>query len=122
MPIVPNVPIVPSWGEPQRATLVFAGTAALLVWFVAPDAVWLDAGELTASLFSAGVSHPTGFPLYHPPGKLATFLPMGGVAFRANLLSALLGAATLAAQVCPMNWRKLVARTRAMLCSPMTSL
>src|SRR3990172_3473169 len=43
-----------------------------------------------------GISHPTGYPTYVLVAWLAELLPLGSVAFRANLLSAVLVAATLA--------------------------
>lgn len=84
-------------GDAAAAVGLGGAVAVLLVPFVAPDVWWRDAGELAASFFSVGVSHPTGFPLVHPPGKLAMLAPVGGAAFRANLLMALVAAATIGA-------------------------
>ena len=39
-----------------------------------------------------GLAHSTGYPLYTWLGKLFTFLPIGDVAHRMNLMSAALGA------------------------------
>src|SRR5438105_2056790 len=43
-----------------------AGTAAFLVYVrtLAPSIVWGDSPELTAAAYTAGVAHPTGYPLY----------------------------------------------------------
>jgi hypothetical protein len=69
--------------------------ALAFVWFLwhAPPGVdWLDAGELGAAAYGLGVSHPPGQPLHALLGKLATLLPLGEVAFRVSVLSALAGA------------------------------
>ena len=42
-----------------------------------------------------GVSHPAGFPSYNLISKAITFLPLGSIAFRVNLFSALLACMTL---------------------------
>lgn len=47
-----------------------------------------DGGDLTASSFTLGISHPTGYPLYMVLGKLFALVPVGDVAFRYNLFSA----------------------------------
>jgi len=47
-----------------------------------------DCGDVTASSFILGNCHPTGYPLYLVLGKLFAAVPVGDVAFRYNLLSA----------------------------------
>jgi hypothetical protein len=56
------------------------------------DIVWGDSPELTASAWVLGVPHPTGYPLYLLLTRIMQALPLGTVAFRAHLLSALLTA------------------------------
>ncbi len=61
-----------------------------------------DCGELIAASYVLGNAHPTGYPLYLLLGKLFSFLPVGEIAFRYNLFSALCAAcaaAVLAAAV-----------------------
>jgi len=53
-----------------------------------------DSLEFQLVAFQPGIAHPTGYPLYTLLGKLFTWLPVGDVAYRVNLLSAV--AATLA--------------------------
>jgi len=53
-----------------------------------------DSALLTAASFSLGTAHPPGYPLYVLIGKLITFLPLGSVAFKLNLMSSLFGALT----------------------------
>ncbi len=55
-----------------------------------------DSLEFQLVVYQLGIAHPTGYPLYLLLGKLCTFLPVGDVAYRLNLLSALCGAATVA--------------------------
>lgn len=59
-----------------------------------PGLYWLDAGELGAAAIGLGSPHPTGFPLYCVTAHAATWLPVGELAFRVELLSA--GCAALA--------------------------
>lgn len=58
-----------------------------------PSVHWLDTGEFVSTSFLLSLPHPPGHPLYVLLGKLAAFLPLGSIAFRVNLLSALLMAA-----------------------------
>ena len=55
-----------------------------------------DGGELIAAAVTLGVPHPPGYPTYILVGKLISLLPVGSVAYRFNLLSALCMAATAA--------------------------
>jgi len=47
-----------------------------------------DAGELVTAMFSLGVPHPPGYPLFSLTGKAASLFPLGDVGFRGNILSA----------------------------------
>ncbi len=66
---------------------------------LAPGLTWAnsgsDGGDLIAAAATGGVAHPSGYPLYLLLARLFQFLPIGSLAFRTNLLSAL--ATTLAA-------------------------
>ncbi|MFH1561945.1 MAG: DUF2723 domain-containing protein [Nitrospirota bacterium] len=54
-----------------------------------------DAGELVTCAWLLGIPHPPGYPLYCLLGKLwITILPIGNIAYRMNLASALCGALT----------------------------
>jgi len=46
-----------------------------------------DSPELIGASYSLGVPHPPGYPLYTMLGYLFTHLPLGSIAFRANLSS-----------------------------------
>ena len=55
-----------------------------------------DGNELATIPYVLGLAHSTGYPLYTWLGKLFTYLPIGDVAHRMNLMSAVLGAAGVA--------------------------
>jgi len=55
-----------------------------------------DGNELATVPYILGLAHSTGYPLYTWLGKLFTFLPVGDIAHRINLMSATLGAAGVA--------------------------
>ncbi len=71
---------------------------ALLVYgrTLAPGPLGGDAGEFQIAARVWGLSHPTGYPLYMLLVKLWALLPLGSVAFRVNLLAAVLAASTVA--------------------------
>jgi hypothetical protein len=78
-----------------------AALAALWVYALtlSPTVAWLnlgeDSGDLLAAAATLGIPHPTGYPLFVLLGRLATFLPLGAIAFRINLVAALAGAASV---------------------------
>jgi hypothetical protein len=79
------------------ARLLCAGLTllvALLVYCItlAPTVTLVDSGELIVAARSLGVAHPPGFPLYVLLAHLATWPPVGNVAVRVNLASAVFGA------------------------------
>ncbi|HEY74880.1 MAG TPA: DUF2723 domain-containing protein [Thermoflexia bacterium] len=79
------------------AALAFAIALGLYVATLLPDVLPADAGEFQLVAATAGVAHPPGYPLYSMLGWLATRLPWGsGPAWRVNLLSAVIGAGTVA--------------------------
>ena len=50
-----------------------------------------DNAELIACAYTLGIAHPPGYPLLAFLGKIFSFIPVGSIATRVNLLSALLG-------------------------------
>ena len=71
-------------------------TISLMIVFVttlAPGLTWAnggsDGGDLIAAAARGGIAHPTGYPLYLLLARLFQFLPLGSLAFRTNLMSAL---------------------------------
>ncbi len=90
-------------GSPFAPDLAF-GTAVFIFAFVVYNAtltpslsyVSPDGNELATVPHELGLVHSTGYPLYTWVGKLFTYLPVGDVAHRMNLFSAV-GAAGCAA-------------------------
>jgi len=68
---------------------VLALTLGLYLKTMAPSVSFWDCGEFIACSYTLSVPHPPGSPLYVLLGRLFTFLPLGTVAFRVNLMSVL---------------------------------
>ncbi len=68
---------------------------------MAPGLTWAndgaDGGDLIAAAATGGVAHPTGYPLYLLLARLFQLIPLGSLAWRTNLMSAVfaVGAAVL---------------------------
>src|SRR5688572_19823819 len=54
-----------------------------------------DSGDLLVACATLGIPHPTGYPLYTVLGRVASLVPIGSIAYRINLVSALAGAAAV---------------------------
>lgn len=74
------------------AALAFAIPMWVFTTTAAPGPYWLDSSEFVAALWVAGNPHPPGHPLYAALGQAAVLAPIGSVALRTSLLSALFGA------------------------------
>lgn len=65
---------------------------------LAPGLTWAnrgaDGGDLITAAAVGGVPHPTGYPVYILTARVFQMLPMGSLAFRTNLLSAIAAAFT----------------------------
>lgn len=73
--------------------VIFVGVFSLYGFTLAPGVVGGDAGEHQLAAPLLGIPHTTGYPLYILAGKLWTLLlPIGSMAWRVNLFSALGGA------------------------------
>ena len=55
----------------------------------------LDSAELSSSAYNLGVPHATGYPLYILLGKGFTYIPVGDVGYRLNLMSAVFSSGTI---------------------------
>ena len=72
---------------------VYACTLMVYLCTAAPTVTAEDSGELITAAYTLGISHPPGYPLWCLLGKLFTLIiPVGSIAWRVNLLSAVLGA------------------------------
>lgn len=77
------------------ASLVFVLVMTVYLFTLAPTIAMEDSGELITAAYTLGIPHPSGFPLYVILGKLFTFIPLGTIAWRVNLMSAVFGALTI---------------------------
>ena len=77
---------------------LFLASLALYLGTLAPSVVTIfdDSLEFQLVVYRLGIAHPTGYPLYTLLGKLFTLLPLGDIAYRVNLMSAIFGASTVA--------------------------
>src|SRR5512144_2758952 len=79
------------WLEPARLGCVIM---AVYLTTMAPGFTWAnggaDGGDLIAAAATGGVAHPTGYPLYLLLARFFQFLPLGSLAFRTNLMSAIM--------------------------------
>jgi hypothetical protein len=87
---------------PTRADWLEAALVALSLFALyaatAPRTVALeDDGLFILSSYFLGIEHPPGYPLHTLLGKAFTLLPIGSIAYRVHLLSAVFGALTCAA-------------------------
>ncbi len=81
------------WFAAACALALYASTAApWLTW--ANDGA--DGGDLIAAAMVGGVPHPSGYPTYCLLSRLFALLPMGSIAHRFNLFSAVMAAGAVA--------------------------
>lgn len=82
------------------ALLAVAIAGAVLVVYLltlAPGVGFTDSGELVVAAYTLGIPHSPGFPLYVLLGWVFAHLPLGTVAWRLNLMSALWAAVAVGA-------------------------
>jgi hypothetical protein len=87
-------PRLDRWDALLALTCLVAGLA-LYIRTLTPGLLIGDSGEFQTLAYLLGHTHPTGYPVYLALAKLATFWPLGDVAYRVNLFSALMGALTV---------------------------
>ncbi len=80
--------------------LLVGSLASLYLQTLAPGVTWAnngaDSGDLITAAATMGVAHPTGYPTYVLLVRLFQYIPVGDLAFRANLCSAVLALLTVA--------------------------
>jgi hypothetical protein len=74
------------------------GGLALFIYgrTVTPGLLPGDGGEFQTLAYLLGNTHPTGYPVYLTLARIFAFLPLGDLAYRINLFSAVTGALTVA--------------------------
>ncbi|GMU91275.1 MAG: hypothetical protein AMXMBFR4_03330 [Candidatus Hydrogenedentota bacterium] len=96
---VAPLPRVRLLGPADFAVALVAGAFAFgLYWLtLAPTVYGEDSGELIAAAYTLGIPHPAGYPLWCILAKVfIELVPVGEVAWRANLMSAAFGAGAVA--------------------------
>ncbi|MBN2225318.1 MAG: DUF2723 domain-containing protein [Deltaproteobacteria bacterium] len=86
------VPIIKRLVPAYLPGLIFLVSFVVNLSTLCPTFYWRDSAEFVDAAFALGVAHPAGFPTYLPLANLMTYLPFGPIAFKINLLSALMGA------------------------------
>ncbi len=74
---------------------LFVLTFLVYLKTLAPGVYGFDSAEFATGVYSQGVIHPPGFPLYLLIGKLFTYLPFRDIAYRLNLMSAVFASITV---------------------------
>jgi hypothetical protein len=81
---------------PGPDLLIFAGALGLYIKTLCPTVYTFDSAEFAAGVYTMGIVHETGYPLYLMLAKLFTLLvPVGDFAYRVNMFSALCAALSL---------------------------
>ncbi len=80
---------LPAW---ITGGLTFGIAQAVYVRTLAPDLLLGDSAEFQTLVFTLGMTHPTGYPVYLLLARLFAFLPIGDPAWRVSLFSAFAGA------------------------------
>ena len=80
---------VTAWVVPAA---LFGGTLAVYVRTLRPSFGWLDTSELITAAYHLGIGHNPGYPTFMIIGHLFSWLPIGTVAYRLNLMAAVMGA------------------------------
>ena len=78
------------------AVLVGSAALALYIRTLAPSLLWGDSAEFQTLSYTLGMTHPSGYMTQIMFGKLFTYLPVGNIAYRVNLMSAFFGALAVA--------------------------
>ena len=85
-------PYKTKWYDIVIAFILFIITLIAYIRTLTPTVGAGDSGELITALYNMGACHPPGYPLYAIVGKLFTFIPIGDIAYRVNIFTAVAGA------------------------------
>ncbi len=84
----PRTDLAPALGAALLPLVAYLGT-------VAPTVYGLDSAELTTAAYILGIPHAPGSPTFQLLGHLFTWIPIGDVGYRVNMLSSFAAAAGL---------------------------
>lgn len=83
---------IKSWSSFLPPFILAVSLLAAYLWTMAPGLTWAnggsDGGDLITAAATGGIAHPSGYPLYLLFARLFQFLPLGSLAYRTNLMSA----------------------------------
>ena len=68
--------------------MAFTIPFAIYMLTLAPSVTFFDSGEFLTASYSLGSAHSPGYPLFLMYAKLFTWLPLGNIAFRINMATA----------------------------------
>ena len=85
-----------TYNGPMLPSLLGLAVLLAYIFTAGPTFYWLDSSELTAAAWGLGVAHPPGHPLASLLSRLVCLLPVGSIAFRVTLASALQAAGATA--------------------------
>lgn len=92
-----HTPIAPLlWTDILLAVLIGLSALALYIRTLAPSLLWGDSAEFQTLSYTLGMTHPSGYMTQIMLGKLFTYIPVGNIAYRVNLMSAVFGALAVA--------------------------
>ena len=78
------------------ASIIGIIALALYIRTLAPSLLWGDSAEFQTLSYTLGMTHPSGYMTQIMFGKLFTYIPVGNIAYRVNLMSAFFGALAVA--------------------------
>ncbi len=87
--------LVPDSLDYKLAGVIALVGLGLYVRTLAPDILYGDSAEFQTLAYTLGMTHSTGYPVYLLLARVIGFLPIGTLAWRVNLFSALCAAVTL---------------------------
>src|SRR4030095_5108174 len=85
-----------TWTDILLAGFISVGGLLLYIRTLAPSLLWGDSAEFQTLSYTLGMTHPSGYMTHIMIGKLFTYLPVGSIAYRVNLMSASFGAMAVA--------------------------
>ena len=88
--------LAPTFVDVLLSLLVGIGALGIFLRTLAPDILYGDSSEFQTLAYTLGIAHPTGYSVYLLIARLFGFLPIGTMAWRINLLSAVAAAGTIA--------------------------
>ena len=120
---MPELDGAQSLSSREHALALVVGICALSMYVrtLAPDLLYGDSTEFQTLVYTLGMTHSTGYPIYLLLARLLGYLPVGSLAYRVNLLSAL-GTAVTAGGIFLLIRRLTLSRIEALLGSATLSL